>query len=561
MILRFRKSMCVWIVLFAWLHSSSWASQPPDQVPTLEAEPIPPIVSVVKLPKDLYFIDAGGEPLLVKAGDYEVEARDEWLRLAPIQGEQFDSILIEAQRFLLEEPEEFLEAKLGDPSSEYPDLYPLVAYASDELAYEAVGSESGVWPRWGWSSIKSAAKKVGRGAKRVGGAIKSGARRAGRGAVSAGRRIGRGAKSAGRKVGGGIKKGYQVVRDQFCPPDRGSKKITIHTDPKKYREPSSFYLKLAYNWAPIHYQDTTKSYSGKADYVTNADYDKDWVATNNWDNLHRAPLRAYVYYSVHETKTHWFILYMFFHPRDYAKCVPTGKANVWGEHENDLEGAMFLVRKTKDTYGKLEGAVTAYHHDFYSYTPSGSPLKNGKEDIDGKLHTILHRGTARAKTAQEAQGHGLKAWPQLAVRGKNFKGGDGVIYYPSTVSRQKAEIPSNRNDRHVEYALIDFHGKNGIWQHRKNPKTFTKDTGPYSTKFRGDKSGTCGGAKVDSKYCQTDAANAPWGWDDVGDITGTKPDSLPSGMLATDPARLFENYFAGLGDFSREYVHNPYEPW
>ncbi len=555
MSLRFPTSLSVLMVLCAWLaSSSSWAIQSPDHDPVLKVEPLPPIVSVVKLQKDLYFIDAEGAPLLVTAGDYEVEARDEWLRLTPIQGEQFDSILIEAQRFILEEPEDLLEAKLGEPPSDYPDLYPLVAYASNELAYEAVGSESGVWPRWGWSSIKSAAKKIGGGAKRIGSGAKKYAGKAYRGTKKYAGKGYRGAKSGARKA-------YRTVRDQFCPPDRGSKKITIHTDPKKYREPSSFYLKLAYNWAPIHYQDTTKSYGGKADYVTNADYDKDWVATNNWDNLHRAPLRAYVYYSVHETETHWFILYMFFHPRDYAKCVPTGKANVWGEHENDMEGAMFLVRKTKDTYGKLEGAVTVYHHDFYSYTPSKSPLKNGKEDIDGKLHMVPHRGKARAKTVQEAQGHGLKAWPQLGMSGRNFKGGDGVIYYPSTASRQKADIPSNRNDRYVEYALIDFHGKNGIWQHRKNPKAFTKDTGPYSTKFLGDKSGTCGGAKVDSKYCQVNAANAPWGWDDVGDITGTKPDDLPSGLLATDPARLFDDYFKGLGKFSRTYVHNPFEPW
>ena len=69
--------------------------------------------------------------------------------------------------------------------------------------------------------------------------------------------------------------------------------------------------------------------------MTNFDYDNDWVATNNWDNLHRTPLRAYMYYSVTETKTHWFVMYSSFHPRDYAACIPTGKANAVGEHENE----------------------------------------------------------------------------------------------------------------------------------------------------------------------------------------------------------------------------------
>ena len=184
-------------------------------------------------------------------------------------------------------------------------------------------------------------------------------------------------------------------------------------------------------------------------------------------------------------------------------------------------------------------------------------------------------------TAQEANGHGLKAWPQVGMAkppsnshaarfGKkqptpNFRGGDGVVYYPSTVERQRAEIPQHKNDRYVEYALIDFHGKNGIWQHRTNPLTFTQNKGPFSTKFRGDKSSTCGGGKLDAKWCETNSANAPWGWDDVGDkiiVQIGKGDNIAKGVIATDPAKLVTNYFSNLGDYSMEYIHNPYdEPW
>lgn len=99
---------------------------------------------------------------------------------------------------------------------------------------------------------------------------------------------------------------------------------------------------------------------------------------DNWDNLNRYRLRARGYYSVVETRTHWFILYAFYHPRDWDKGFE-------GEHENDLEGALAIVRKGSSRYGRLEGMVMVFHKDFFSYVPEGSPLRSGGEDIDGEL--------------------------------------------------------------------------------------------------------------------------------------------------------------------------------
>jgi hypothetical protein len=47
------------------------------------------------------------------------------------------------------------------------------------------------------------------------------------------------------------------------------------------------------------------------------------------------------------------------------------------------------------------------------------------------------------------------------------------------------------------------------------------------------------------------AAKPPWGWDDTNDAH--KP-----GEFAWDPAHLANGYFAGLREFSGQYVHNPY---
>ena len=68
------------------------------------------------------------------------------------------------------------------------------------------------------------------------------------------------------------------------------------------------------HWAPVIYQDTDSS-SPVADYLTRFDYDGNWRADDNWDNLQNANsfLGASVYYWVVETDSHWFVEYALFH--------------------------------------------------------------------------------------------------------------------------------------------------------------------------------------------------------------------------------------------------------
>jgi hypothetical protein len=186
-------------------------------------------------------------------------------------------------------------------------------------------------------------------------------------------------------------------------------------------------------------------------------------------------------------------------------------------------------------YGVLRGAVTVAHSDFYSYAPSGSTWTNGRETIDGTLQTQSspHDSFAHPVTAQEPQGHGLKAWPQVTING------DGIVYYPSTV----AESPSSGNDRDVQYQLIDIFAAGGLWDQRANTALFA-DLGA----FAGDDSGDCG---VGTWDCTTNSANSPWGWDDGNDLPGR-------GELATDPAKLSAEYFTIPVSLSRTYTYNPY---
>jgi hypothetical protein len=315
---------------------------------------------------------------------------------------------------------------------------------------------------------------------------------------------------------------------------------------------------LALRWAPIIYQDVDQtggvefifdlksdtSAGGKSDYITAVNYDGDWNTENNWDNLERGHrLNAVVYYSVTTTATHWFILYSFYYPRDWHGELADE------EHENDMEGFLAIVKRPDsasyaDVFGTLQGIVTESHTDFYSYTPIGSPLRNGRETIDGTLEMETHGGHQHPVIEVESNGHGVNAGQGWNRTG--FPGADGVRYVPTS---NTSEQPSSPNDRFVPYKLIDLTAPGELWDRRHSDALFAE----WGI-FRGNDGG---GLFKDG----VNQAQAPWLWDDTGDflfVPGIKgADDLPAGVMAYDPARLADVYFDGE-HFSRKYLSNPY---
>ncbi|MEU6084073.1 hypothetical protein [Streptomyces sp. NPDC047108] len=278
---------------------------------------------------------------------------------------------------------------------------------------------------------------------------------------------------------------------------------------------------LAQRWAPVHYQDTADS-NAAADYLSMVQYDGDWDTLNNQQSLatHQDRLSATVYYSVVETGTHWFITYGYYHPRDWKR---------FGGHENDMEGVMEVVRKDGTPYGTLEAMISQAHNHYYSYVPRGGTWTEGRESIDGELLTQPHEGNSHPTSFQEAKGHGAYRWD-----GEEFGGGDGIVYYPGPPG-VPGEVPENGNDRSVQYQLVDFFAPGGLWDRRDDPETYAK-----FGSFRGDDG-------------SDNAASPPWGWDDKDDGS-----DLQRGSITTDPARLIDAYFGNKGDFSLDYVRNPY---
>lgn len=295
------------------------------------------------------------------------------------------------------------------------------------------------------------------------------------------------------------------------------------------RQSTTFYENLVLRWAPVHQQDVDNSgcgsMNGRGDYITAINFDNDWNSSNNWNNIE--PNKgflptAHCYYSVVETSTHYFILYAFFHPRDWANVCFFGI----DYHENDLEGELSIIKKSiaNNGYGEFQGMVTVAHSDFYSFTPSNSPLQSNNESIDGTVSYENYNNEQHPVTAQESKGHGLKAWPAYKIIG------DGIKYYPSLTI---AEVPANNDDRNVSYKLVNIFEANGFWARRFNTSFLNNAKSFPSTKGSG-------------------SANTPWNWDD-------KDDNPAAGTIATDPAKLVQDYFRNLGSFSTTYILNPYK--
>ena len=75
-----------------------------------------------------------------------------------------------------------------------------------------------------------------------------------------------------------------------------------------------------------------------------------------------------------ETSTHWFLVYNFFHPRDYDERCIAGTC-----HENDNEGLVLTVRKDGSRFGRLQVMETLAHNRIFSYRVlSGGPPDAGR---------------------------------------------------------------------------------------------------------------------------------------------------------------------------------------
>lgn len=274
---------------------------------------------------------------------------------------------------------------------------------------------------------------------------------------------------------------------------------------------------LLRRFAPIVHQrvDSVGDHSlgGRADLLADFDFDGDWNGRNNWENLERYPVSAVVYTSHTETERHHFLLYAFFHPRDWTNRW-FSPSLIDSEHENDCEAFLCVVAKPDET---IVAALSVFHDELHVLLPAGSPLRAARRLDQRLLHASPHDGWLRPVLFQEAEGHGLTGWPG------GLRPGPRVIYYPQTHSPSSCptEEPDLLGICAAPYRLVSVFAPGGWWSHRNDPHTFAQPG-----RIAGDDEGGCGGGL---RACEHDRASAPWGMELAG---------LEAGAIALDPARL-----------------------
>lgn len=333
---------------------------------------------------------------------------------------------------------------------------------------------------------------------------------------------------------------------------------------------------VAGRFAPIFYQALGEK--PHSDYITNFDFDGDWRGDNNWENADNPQftLRAFIYYSVAETSTNFFIYYAVFHPRDYkggeergtvlselireglkrgAKYDPTGRGDeAILAHENDMEGGLVVVKKSGADPAKGRVAfVESLHHNTYS--------RYVTTDRSGFLPVRLEDG--HPSLYVEPKGHGIEAF---MCEAKQCAGKDFVRYKFTGVAGSPREPGSCREPgsgcgESVGYDLIPI--ATSLWSRAFNApnETYgnTYDYGVVKLPIANGKSfaeleidlGKIGCAFL-GNVGGPNMAKPPWAWLDF-DRRDRK-----FGNWFFDPASIVKDDF-GLGNsFSTVYVRPPF---
>lgn len=309
------------------------------------------------------------------------------------------------------------------------------------------------------------------------------------------------------------------------------------------------YRGLAEYYAPFVAQETW--FQPKSDFLARFDYDGDWQGNNNWEHLDTGSSQAYVHYAVMATGTHWFLVYNFFHARDYSDICVAGTC-----HENDNEGIVLTIRKDGSAFGKLEVLETLAHNNVYSYTNESS-IRSGIHDVDGRID--LWEGS-HPMIFIEAGGHGVHAVSDakslFSAAKMDFVKNTGVTY----AYRGSAQRPRHAQDRLVAYDLLPIWDQ--WWTKSMLGANWVQPTFDdfYNYEPAGNRprmrSNRVGGSFYGRMHGENNAKPF-WGWFDV---RTQRAKVLSRGQWALDPAyavSLNLKFPPGL-PVSLDYTFNPY---
>jgi hypothetical protein len=274
-----------------------------------------------------------------------------------------------------------------------------------------------------------------------------------------------------------------------------------------------------------------------------------------------------VYYALFETRTHYFIQYAAFHPRDYkggdrrgaalseairigvqlgGRYDPTGRADeAVLAHENDLEGNIVVVDKST---GKVAMVETLAHNAFLRYGPQEDPIT-----LDGGTHQVIY---------VEPMGHGQEAWRGDDAQGASAR--NGFLVYRCKGKADNPEAAAKDKDE-VGYDLLPFlttlwpraaGGKNDTFGEEHNYGILTLRVadagGKGSETERHVRLGVMGSAFTGAVGAPN-MARPPWGW------FSAEERNRPLGEWFLQPAETMQRKWKlPAASFSTTYVYHPF---
>ncbi len=336
----------------------------------------------------------------------------------------------------------------------------------------------------------------------------------------------------------------EIIVAADAPSARKSETVSFPSEPQNH-DP---YFPLAEHYAPFVAQETW--FTPKADFITRFNFDGDWKGDDNWDDMEIGTSQAYVYYTALETQTHWFVIYNFYHPRDYSDRCVAGTC-----HENDNEGIILTIAKDGSRFGHVRVMETLAHNNIYDFV-SGSGIRKGAHDIDGAIDFV---DESHPVIFIESGGHGIFGSQSNHSRLKNkveFTAGTGVTFRYKGV----AERPRHPNDRDVGYALLPIYQEWWTKMREGDPtgRIMFDDFFAYTPYGNRPASSLprIAGAFLGRKEA-SNKARPFWGWFDV---QTQKKKILATGQWGLDPAYgVSQNLRFPDGEtVSTDYLFNPY---
>lgn len=220
---------------------------------------------------------------------------------------------------------------------------------------------------------------------------------------------------------------------------------------------------IAMLYAPVVLQETSApGQSAHYDHLCAIDFDGDWNTRNNLASLEkdgeRPDLKATVYYAVIETKTHFAIVYSFFHPLDWSY----EDQRLWCWYENEIKNVQLLIRKTgaEQMTGQIWSVAVQRSHgvDFYktsacqlgekgiSFKTAAIMLTDatGKPCADG-THPVLVMTSGRHQLFMPEEK------PELFANRHTLKLMRGITYLPATANPEPGEKASR-----IAYTLVSL---------------------------------------------------------------------------------------------------------